>query len=155
MSTEQWAIILAVVATIVAVLAWLRPMAPRRREPPSFEGRLGVSARNAEFLDFLRRHEHRRIRLDVSLDADAAVEPESKWLAARGFMLRLQGADAVRLGEQHEIYILVDDVKDSQLTYAHGTWRLRGYFVAAGTAGIWQGTLVHNLAPVPLPAAVD
>jgi hypothetical protein len=68
---------------------------------------------------------------------------------------RLEGAHGERLGQLHEIYILVDDVKASQLTYAHGTWRLRGYFVAAGIAGIWQGVTVHNLTPIPLAAVAE
>jgi hypothetical protein len=155
-STDQWAIVAAVVTTLIAILAWLRPRPPRRRKVPSLDGPLGASTRNAEFLDFLQRHEHRRIRLDVWLeDAAASVESGSHLLAARSFMLRLEGAHGERLGELHEIFILVDDVKDSQLTYAHRTWRLRGYFVASGIAGIWQGVIVHNLTPIPLAAVAE
>jgi hypothetical protein len=156
---SQWEIVAtatAVVAVVIAVLAWQRPKKPRRSRVPSFEGRLGDSKQNVKFLKFLGKHERRRVYLDLVLDEDAAtVDPSGSWLAAKFFHLRIDGKDAERLGSMHDINIGVDELNDNPLTYAHGIWTLKGYFAVEGAVGFGQGILAHRLVHISLSSAAE
>jgi hypothetical protein len=145
-SIELWALAAGVLVVLIAVPVWLHRRSGRRRRIPRFEGKLGHQTKNCEFVDFLTRNRHHRVRLDVWMDdADAAGDdgqrsPEQIRLVAPN--------DNPSLGDECEITIRVDDRKQSPLSRAHGVWRLNGYVAVEGLMGVWQGTPSYHLVAV-------
>jgi hypothetical protein len=149
-SIELWAlvagvaVVLAVVLVVVPVL--LRRRSGRRRRVPRFEGKLGNQTRNREFVDFLTRNRHHRVRLDVWMDdADAAADDDR---GAPEQIRLVAPSDNPSHGDECEITIRVDDRAHSPLSRAHGVWRLNGYVAVEGLMGVWQGTPSYHLVAV-------
>jgi hypothetical protein len=152
-SIEQWAVVAGVVVVVAAAVpVWRHRRTGRRRRIPRFEGKLGHHTRNSEFVDFLTKNRHRRVRVDVwmddRLDEAAATgadrsSPEQIRLVAPN--------DNPSLGDECEITIRVDDSRNSPLSHAHGVWRLDGYVVVEGLKGVWQGVPSYHLVAVTVP----
>ncbi len=158
MSLEQWALSAAgAVAILVAVAVWLRRRAGRSRRIPRFEGKLGHRTKNREFVDFLTKNRHRRVRLDVWLDEDEAHDRALDGAARPSpEQIRLVAPnDDPALGDECEITIRVDDRRNSPLSHAYGVWRLNGYVAVEGRKGVWQGIPSYHLVAVPLKAAAE
>ena len=150
MSIERWALVAGAIAILLAVAVWLRRRAAGRRRIPRFEGKLGNLTKNREFIDFLTKHRHRRIRLDVWLD-DSAYDGASRRSAEE---IRLVApSDDPRLDDACEITIHVDDRENSPLSEANGVWRLNGYVAVEGRMGVWQGIPSYRLVATSRSAA--
>ncbi|HEV7652859.1 MAG TPA: hypothetical protein VGP26_32285 [Actinophytocola sp.] len=150
MSIEQWALVAGAIAILLAVAVWPRWRAARRRRIPRFEGKLGNLTKNREFIDFLTKNRHRRIRLDVWLD-DSALAGAGQRSAEE---IRLVAPnDDPKLDDECEITIHVDDRENSPLSQANGVWRLNGYVAIEGRMGVWQGIPSYRLVAMPHRAA--
>jgi hypothetical protein len=149
-SIEQWALAAGAVAVLLAVAVWLRRRAGRPRRVPRFEGKLGNRTKNREFIDFLTKNRHRRIRLDVWLDDPALAGAEQR--SAQEIRLVAPNDDP-KLDDECEITIRVDDRENSPLTQANGVWRLNGYVAVEGQMGVWQGIPSYRLVAMPGRAA--
>jgi hypothetical protein len=149
-SIERWALVTGAVAVVLAAAVWLRKRAGRRRRIPRFEGKLGNLTKNREFIDFLTKNRHRRIRLDVWLD-DSAYDGASRRSAEE---IRLVApSDDPKLDDACEITIRVDDDEHSPLSEANGVWRLNGYVAVEGRMGVWEGIPSYRLVAMPPRAA--
>jgi len=153
LSIEQWALSAGAIVVLAALLAWRHRRTARRRRIPRFEGKLGHRTRNREFVDFLTKNRHRRVRVDVWMDDDPAVagaeqpSPEQIRLVAPN--------DNPSLGDECEITIRVDDRRNSPLSHAYGVWRLNGYVTVEGLKGVWQGVPSYHLVALPQRTAAE
>jgi hypothetical protein len=149
-SIERWALVAGAVAVLLVAAVLLRRRAGRRRRIPRFEGKLGNLTKNREFVDFLTKNRHRRIRLDVWLD-DSAYDGASRRSAEE---IRLVApSDDPKLDDACEITIQVDDDENSPLSEANGVWRLNGYVAVEGRMGVWEGIPSYRLVAMPPRAA--
>jgi hypothetical protein len=138
------------VVVLLAAAVWLRRRAGRRRRIPRFEGKLGNITKNCEFVDFLTRNRHRRIRLDVWLDDSTTAGAEQR--SAEEIRL-VAPSDDPKLDDECEITIQVDDRENSPLSQENGVWRLNGYVAVEGRVGVWQGIPSYRLVAMPPRAA--
>jgi hypothetical protein len=143
-------VVVGVASLILAIIAWRRPRTPRRPKTPAFDESLGSPEQNRRFVEFLSRNEGRRVRIVVTLPEGAASVGNGPWLASKTFTLDTGAPGPGAQTGVWEFNLRVEDVKDSPLTYAHGTWTLRGHFAVDAVAGVWQGVVVPNLVPIPL-----
>jgi hypothetical protein len=146
-SIERWALVAGAIAVLVAVAVLLRRRAGRPRRIPRFEGKLGNLTKNREFIDFLTKNRHRRIRLDVWLDASAPG-----WRSAEEIRL-VAPSDDPKFDDECEITVQVDDAENSPLSQANGVWRLNGYVAVEGRVGVWQGIPSYRLVAMSHRAA--
>ena len=94
---------------------------------------------------------HRKVFLDAHSDGSRVKElqPTEHVLADADFVLEDQEE-----GLRSRVRIRVGDVARSQLSYAHGTWRLQGYFAVQGLVDVWMGESLRILVPITLKEAV-
>jgi hypothetical protein len=149
-SIELWALVAGAIAVLAAVPAWHHRRAARRRRIPRFEGKLGHHTRNREFVDFLTRYRHRRVRVDVWMDdrLDDAAATGADRVSQEQIRL-VAPNDNPALGDECEITIQVDDRRNSPLSHENGVWRLNGYVAVEGLKGVWQGVPSYHLVAAP------
>jgi hypothetical protein len=143
------ALITAAAALFVAWWAWKSPRAPDPRDIHTFSGSLDEKRRS--FLRFLDDNKSRKVLIDAWSDGSKVdgLASQGDWLADTEFSLK-----NVEERLESRIVIAVRKLSDSPLTYAHGTWRLQGYFAVQGLVDVWQGVSVRILVPISLKEAV-
>jgi len=150
-SIEQWVLVAGGITGVLVVALLLRRRAGRSRRIPRFEGKLGNLTKNREFIDFLTKNRHRRIRVDVWVD-DSAYDGASRRSAEE---IRLVApSDDPKLDDACEITIQVDDRENSPLSEENGVWRLNGYVAVEGKMGVWEGIPSYRLVAMPPRAAM-
>ncbi|CAO4170618.1 hypothetical protein CLBKND_01629 [Methylorubrum aminovorans] len=134
-------VVVASLAMLIAVAAWLFPRTPRRKKVPEYGGE--VYAHNQEkFAQFLQRHDHKIVRLTAWVSGQGDLINE--WTDDHGntrYSLTLQtGApegDCIS-----EIEVVLEGEKDSNhspLYFAHGGHNLDGFFLVRVVPGSRMG----------------
>ncbi len=157
--TAVLSLLIAIIATVLAYMAWQRPLPADPRSIPAlgdFDDPVVIDGGNGgrEFFAFLDAHEGRKVRITATVDESAV-----KLLKVEGQM-QADGFDIPGLEDEANgvsASLIINGIREGapRITYTSGTWSISGYFASYGVVAARMGTVERSITPIDIITAVS